>query len=145
MLACLTREIHLHQHLQAPGDGRGSGVHALKQVDAVNGMNQRHTLGRFSCFVRLQMPDEMPADLHIGTGIDLLQGLLNAVLAKIALARFIGGAHRVDGKCLGNGDETDVGGNTTRARRGLGDTRADLRKACCYRIHFFSCASMPFA
>jgi hypothetical protein len=56
------------------------------------------------------MAEQMPADLQVRRLADLLEPFLHAVLAEIALASGVRVANRVDGKCLGNGDEGDGGG-----------------------------------
>ena len=83
-------------------------------------------LGSLARFVRLQVADQVPPNVHVGRRRDFLQGLLHAVFAEIALAGIERRANSVKGEVLGDGDEADVGGWPSRARRRGGDARANL-------------------
>ena len=66
------RHVHLHEELGSLAERRGGVVHLPEQVDAVNRMNQVEAVDRFLRLVRLQVADEMPPELLIGSCTDLL-------------------------------------------------------------------------
>jgi hypothetical protein len=65
--------------------------------------------------------DEVPPYLHVGSGVEFLQGFLDFVFAEFALTGLVGLADGVDAERLGDGDERDVGGGPAGAARGLVD------------------------
>ncbi len=72
VLGCLPRKVNLHQHLQPSGGRRRGRVDPGQQVNAVDRMDQGQAFRGSFGLVRLQVPDEMPANGHIGTGVHLL-------------------------------------------------------------------------
>jgi hypothetical protein len=63
--------------------------------------------GRLLHLVRLQMADQVPSQISVGRGSDLLQSLLHLVLAEVELAGGAGRSRRVRAEGLGDGDEAD--------------------------------------
>ena len=82
-------------------------------------LNGRRGLARL---VRLQMADEMPPERNVGRFADLLQGLLDLVLAEIVLAGGHGGPDVVGAEGLRDGDEGDLG--RAPGRRGVRPRRS---------------------
>ena len=62
-------------------------VHPLQQLGAVNRVDPGERPGRSPGLVRLEVSDQMPRDRDIGRGGDLLQCLLDTILAEIEPAR----------------------------------------------------------
>src|SRR5262249_14867321 len=128
---------------------RGPFVNPLQQRRGVERMHRVETRAGLLGLVRLQMTDEMPADVRRAAAraerVDLRQRLLHLVLTEIDLAGRGGLAHVLDRKCFGNGDEADRGGVASRTAGGPRDARADVRQPCGDRGHFLMVPRMPFA
>ncbi len=88
----------------------------------MNGVEAPH----FLRLVRLQMSDEMPADREVAGLLDLLQRLLDLVLAEIDLARNGRGADGVGRECFRDGDEADGSGITSGPAGRALDASADV-------------------
>jgi hypothetical protein len=76
--------------------------------------------------VRLQVADEVPADVEIGGPIHFLERFLNFVFAEIDLPGFGGDANEFHGKRLGDGDEANSGGVATGPAGSPRDSNADI-------------------
>ena len=110
-LCRLSGEIHLHQDLErfaARGPAACRIVEALQQIDRVDRLDAREGQCRLLRLVGLQVADEMPPCRYIGRVGDLLQPLLDLVLAEIALPCSPRFADAVGAECLRDRDEGDV-------------------------------------
>ena len=124
MLGRFQGQIDLYQHLNRPAGRRGRLIDPLQQIHAVYGVDVVEHPG-FPGLVRLQMADEVPADAPPGP-LDLLQRLLDLVLAEILLTSVSRRTNGVDGLGLRDGDQPDVAGWPARARRGFCHARPDF-------------------
>ena len=64
--------------------------------DAVDRVDARERPGRLLRLVRLQVADQVPAHRQVGGSADLLQRLLDPVLAEVLLAGVDGGPHALE-------------------------------------------------
>jgi hypothetical protein len=62
---------------------------------------------RALCLVGLQVTEQMPSDIQVAGVVDLLQGLLYAVLAEVTLAGGPRLTDEIEGERFGDGDETN--------------------------------------
>ena len=99
--------------------------------------------------IRLQVSDEVPADVEIGGPIHFLERFLDFVFAEIDLPGFDGDADELDGKSLGDGDETNGSGVATRPAGSPRDSSADVSQPGVERSgvghYFLIVPRIPFA
>lgn len=103
---------------------RGVFVQFANQADRIHGMDKRDAADNGPGLVALQVPDEMPLGLALEC-IDLGDGLLDPVLSKRGLARFVDRLDRIKGMLLRHGDQRDILGLSACARGGGGDAVAN--------------------
>src|ERR1700693_6300480 len=75
-------------------------VKLLRKGETVHGIHTVKKTGSAARFVALQMADQMPGGAEIRNVRLLCLPLLDAVFAKVAQARIVSGANRVEGKSL---------------------------------------------
>jgi hypothetical protein len=116
VLRFFLRQVDLHEHARAGAGFVRAGIQLSDELDPINRVNPLKRRGGFSRLVGLKATDEMP-DKRRGVSRearDLVEPLLDAVFAEIMLARGGGQADVVCRKCLGDGDEKDVGRSPAR-------------------------------
>jgi hypothetical protein len=86
---------------------RGRRIQFPQQLNAVERLNHRKRRRSLACLVRLQVSEQVPAGVQIAGRGDLLECFLDAVFAEVAMADGVGLAHGGDGKCLGDGDQSN--------------------------------------
>ena len=99
-------------------------------IDGVDDVEPRSGLAGL---VRLEMADQVPAQLQIGGDqgahrVHFRKRFLDFVFTEITLTGFCGGAHEVGREGFRDGDEPNRRGVTTRAAGGSLDARADVGK-----------------
>jgi len=70
-------------------------------------MNRGERRGGPFCLIGLQMTKQMPSDIQVAGALNLLQGLLYAVLAEVTLAGGTRLTDEIEGERFGDGDETN--------------------------------------
>jgi hypothetical protein len=121
----LAGEVDLHVDLRmAAALGRGL-VEAAQEIQRVDGVDRVERPARLACLVRLQVADQVPAQIGMvgGERVDLGEGFLDAVLAEVALAGGDRGADGVQAERLGDGDEPDGIRRPAARLGGTGDPR----------------------
>jgi len=117
-------EMNLHangERRRVRGSLRSETVGEFGAIDRVHPVE---VFGDRTCFVRLQLADEVPNERSIAKRSDFRQCFLQVVLAEIALAEF-GQLRDASGRlCLRDGDQLDVRRVAAVALRSGGDPRS---------------------
>ena len=108
-LGGLAGEIDLDQDLRLPPAFGRRLVEAAQQVERIDGVDGVERPPGLAGLVRLQVADQVPAEIGVlhGQRLDLGQRFLDPVLAEVAVAGVDGGADGVHAERLRDGDEPD--------------------------------------
>src|SRR5262249_21589139 len=128
VLGRLAGQVDLDQQLDSPAGRMCCLVEPFDKLRAVDRVDHIEAGAGLSGLVRLEVTNEMPLDLEIGSLINLEEGLLYFVLAEVDLPGKRRRANVLYAKHFRNGDEPDRSGITSGAKGGLRDAIADLSK-----------------
>jgi dTMP kinase len=111
-------QVYLQQDAQALTLVPCEPLESLSEPEGIEGMNPLEELQSCLRLVRLQVPDEMPGSGKAREARDLLLGLLNAILSKVAYPRFPSLLHTIRRDRLGNGYQFHIVGAPAGATAG---------------------------
>jgi len=124
----LVAQMNFDQYAELLVFRRRGGVEALRESQAIDGIDAIEQPRGARGFVALQVADQVPRRAEIRQRRGFALEFLNAILAKVTQAGFVRGKYGLGRMCFGNRNDGDFLGPPAGALRRASDALADLRQ-----------------